>query len=560
VEIDCGECTLDVTPLLVSEGREWGLPDPGATVSAPLGSTRRLRASWHGRLRLLVGADPVPGGWRLGIAVEALRPLRIDALGVRIRGMSGSRVLVDGFHSWDWAGTRDATVPGRGWWAAMWGDPGDRSRLRVALAAPPTAGALGVEWDGAGTLDAMCRGEPFQAGERTGGARLLGVSLGAGASFAADRVDLTVHPHKGIVAAGLPRLAATPGSRRTGWMSWNCLGAAVTSADVLEARSLVPPGSVLLVDDGWEERWGDWRESARFGMGMPELVAELAASGHDAGLWVAPFDVDPESETVATNPEWLLRGPDGTPVIDDRAPRMMFVLDASRPDVAAALRTLGVRLARSGVRVVKADFLYAGALPGVRPAGWTGVRAVVRGITALADGLRATAAAPIALWACGAPAPVVAGIADACRSGGDAVQRVPALHVVPPAPPAFVHGAAVVRAQTRNLAARSWLWGATLPCDADAVTFGRVGDTPPIDDAVLQPWLEMARRSGGPMLVSDTPDGLDAGRREALRQALAGTAGARAHPTDPLSMSPAPMSDDDFLSWAPDLPVHWEAS
>ena len=134
MQLECGGRRVDVTPLLVAEGREWGLPDARATVSAPLGSTRRVRASWHGRLRLLIEADPVEGGWRIGVAVEALRPLRVELLGVRLRGVDASRVLVDGYHSWDWAGTRDAGVPGRGWWGALFGHPGTPGHMDGARA------------------------------------------------------------------------------------------------------------------------------------------------------------------------------------------------------------------------------------------------------------------------------------------------------------------------------------------------------------------------------------------------------------------------------------------
>ncbi|HET9051151.1 MAG TPA: alpha-galactosidase, partial [Candidatus Dormibacteraeota bacterium] len=554
----CEGRTLEVTPLLVAEGRTWGLPDRRATVSSPLGATRRLRVSWHGRLRLLLDADPVRRGWRLGVRVEALRPLRVDAVGVRVRGVEGTRLLVDGYHSWDWSGVRDATALGRGWWGAMWGDPGDATRLRLGPAATPHAGALSITWDGKGGLDAMCRGEPRQDGQRTGDAGDLGISLAAGASFTADRLEVTNDPGRTGAPAGLPRTVAVEGPRRVGWMSWNCLGAAVRSADALDAAQLVPEGGVVLVDDGWEDRWGDWREAERFGGSIPEIAGKVASAGRELGLWLAPFAIDPDSETATNHPDWLLRDAHGEPVVDDRSPAPMWVLDASRPSAAAGLRTLGVRLAVSGVRVVKTDFLYQGATPGVRAPGWTGMRALVRGLTAFADGFRTWSEPGTAIWACGAPAPAVVGIADACRSGGDAVIRVPGVYGGPSEPPTFVHGAAVVRAQTRNLAARSWLWGAALPCDVDAVTLGRAGDTAAVGDDEAVEWLALARRSRGPLLVSDTADGLEEGRRTLLDETLAAGPGEPERPSDPLSPTPVPMEDDDFLSWSPDLPSDWE--
>ena len=556
--LDCEGRTIEITPLLLAEGETWGLPDRRATVSSPLGATRRLRASWHGRLRLQLDAEPVRRGWRVGVRVEALRPLRIDAVGIRVRGVEGSRVLVDGYHSWDWAGVRDATVPGRGWWGAAWGDPGARARMRLALSATPHAGALSIVWDGAGCLDALCRGEPAQTGQRTGEPRDLGLALSAAASFATDRIDITTDPAPAGAPSGLPRISTPPGRRRIGWMSWNCLGANVRAADVVDALDLVPSGSVVLIDDGWEERWGDWRESGRFGDMIPKLAEKVTGAGDDLGLWIAPFAIDPESETASTHPEWLLRDASGEPVTDQRCPVPMWVLDASRPSAAAGLRTLGVRLATSGVRVVKADFLYQGATPGVRMRSWSGTRSLVRGLAAFMDGFRSWTAPGATLWACGAPAPSVVGVADACRSGGDAVLRVPSLYEPSPEPPTFVHGAAVNRAQTRNLAARSWLWGASLPCDVDALTLGTAGETAAVEESAAEEWLDLVRRSGGPFLISDTAGGLDPARRELLDDAFRLGPGGRERPADPLQMRPTPMSDDDFLSSPDDLPDTWE--
>jgi hypothetical protein len=43
-----------------------------------------------------------------------------------------------------------------------------------------------------------------------------------------------------------------------------------------------------------------------------------------------------------------------------------------------------------------------------------------------------------------------------------------------------------------------------------------------------------------------------------LRDVLEAPPGEREHPGDPLALAPAPMEDDDFLSWAAELPVDWE--
>jgi hypothetical protein len=143
------------------------------------------------------------------------------------------------------------------------------------------------------------------------------------------------------------------------------------------------------------------------------------------------------------------------------------------------------------------------------------------------------------------------------------VLNVPNRGAEPPPPPWFLFGEATVRAQARNLAARAWLWGVTLPPDIDAVTLGGLAGRPPGDTATVRAWLELAARSGGPVLVADAPGrALAAPRSRMLRaaQAAAGRPPRPRRPLDPLEMEPAAADDDDFLDWAPGLPAAWEGS
>jgi hypothetical protein len=347
-------------------------------------------------------------------------------------------------------------------------------------------------------------------------------------------------------------------------MSWNCLGPDVCGADVLEAAdALVPDDGVALLDDGWMPWWGDWQERPDFDTSITDLAATLHAMGRRLGVWLAPFLVDPRSRTGALWPDLLLRDAGDRPVVDSRPPASQWVLDASRSAARDHLAEIGARMGRSGVAVLKLDFLYAGALPGRREEGWTGVRALRAGVGALVDAFRATAPPGAAVWACGAPAPPLVGLVDACRSGGDSVVNIPVAHAEPPVKPWFLAGEAVNRAQARNLGARAWLWGSTLPPDADAVSLGAVGYSAPLDDALARRWLELGVHSGGPLLVADEPTGasIPAERLEELHQAqrtVMGTAPRPARPRDPLAMRPAPMGDDVFLSWPADTPEVWE--
>ncbi|HEV7467912.1 MAG TPA: hypothetical protein VGP96_16570 [Candidatus Dormibacteraeota bacterium] len=562
LDLEPGRSVLDAAPVLHAGGRTWSLPDPAAEVTLRAGS---VEARWPGRLRLRLQATPDGRRWRLGCSVIAEAPLRVDALGVRLRSAGATRLCVDGYHSWDWSGVRDTTVPGRGWWGAIWGAPGGPA-LAVAPARPPRLGAVALEWDGGGALDVLTAGEPEQQSQRTAGPRSLGVELAAEERLAAEPVSAGPLDRRRAAGAGLPLPSPTghrPGQRRVGWMSWNCLGPEVTAEDCAgAAERLVPPGGVVLLDDGWMPWWGDWVERDEFDASLAELAATLRRRGRLLGVWLAPFLVDLRSATAGLPGLPVLRDAGGEPVVDRRPPSPQLVLDAAAPAARRRLATLGRRLGRMGVAVLKLDFLYAGALPAVRPPGWSGTAALRAGVAAVTRGFRSTAPRGSAVWACGAPAAPLVDLVDACRSGGDSVLNVPNRGAEPPPPPWFLFGEATVRAQTRNLAARSWLWGATVPPDADAVTLGGLAGRSAGDEATVRAWLELAVRSGGPLLVADAPGlGLAAARSRALRAAQAEVADRPARPRrplDPLLLDPARGEDDDFLDWPEGLPAAWE--
>ena len=556
--LDCGGAAVTLAPMVVLDGEQLDDDTPGVTTATGTTSTGDadiLTVRWPGRARCrLTIRRSAPGRYLVAVDVIAERAGLLDAGGVRLRRQdSASRLLVDGFHSWDWAGVRDTGTAGVDWWGGLWGATGEPERT-VAVS-PLTGEVLALVRPGDGSLELRYVAAPDQALGRSGQPRPLGWRLGAGATAALGTLRIGApHPHR---AAGLPwidRVTVTEsGWAPRGWLSWNCVGATVTWDNVLEAaRDLVPPDGVVLLDDGWMRRWGEWVENERFDRGLAELATAVAALDRRLGLWVAPLSVDVEADLARDRPELLLRDQDGEAVVDRRPARPQHVLDPRNADVRLLLHGLGQRLGRSGVAVLKADFLYQGTLAG-RPGGVAPLR---RAVGALCDGFRSRAGDAGPVWACGAPAPAVVGVVDACRSGGDAVQRVPSLGVPPPGPPSFVTGDAVVRAQERNLAARSWLWGPQLVCDVDAVSAGTISDdAPAVSDEVLDRWVRLVRRAGGPRLVSDRLERLDEGRAAQLRALLTAPAAPRERPVDPLAM--AASNDDDFLAWQDGLPEEW---
>lgn len=562
IELRLGAQRAEVGPLLEVNGGMRTLPDPHARVARrnPSG----LDVAWPDGLRVAFRARREGRGYRVDCSVSSDHDVRVGAIGVRILGLSATRMLADGYHSWDWAGVRDAEQ-GRGWWGGVWGSPGG-PYTTVALHAPPRLGPLLLRWNTGRSVGAMTVGAPPQGRHMTGEPPLLGVDLAAGATLRGDAIRIAPLDRRSPWGTGLPRLRAAdhrPLPRIAGWMSWNCLGPAVTAADVVDAAaSLTPPGGLALLDDGWMPHWGDWTPRDDFDNTLPGLVDAVHSTGRRLGLWLAPFLVDPESRAAVEHRDLLLRDATGAPVVSTRSPRPQLVIDASQRAARSHLAAIGRSLGRLGVDALKLDFLFAGALHGERHDGMSDIAALRAGVQALARAYRSTAPRGALVLGCGAPAAPLVGLVDACRSGDDTVVNVPAANAPPPPRPHFAHGEALLRAQARNLAARAWLWGATVPPDADAVSLATIGDSPAPDAGSAQRWLKLAARSGGPLLDSDSPDGrVDAQRLRMLRRAQRDVQGSPPRPDrghDPLDGAPVAHDDAAFQEWPDSLPSGWD--
>ena len=548
-----------VGPFVEVGGDIRKLPDPRARVITRGDSW--LRAAWPDGVEATLRARRSGRGAALDCSVSSERAVVIGALGVHVDGMAATRLLVEGFHSWEWSGVRDARADGRGWWGGIWGTPGG-AQTAIALEAPPRLGPLLLRWHAGQSFAAFTVGAPPQLQHTTGEPPLLTHALAAGAVLRGDPIRMTPVDRRSATGAGLPRLRPgdrRPGPRTAGWMSWNCLGVEATAGDVVDAaHALTPPGGTVLLDDGWMSAWGDWIERDDFDSTVAGLAEAVHAAGRRLCVWIAPFMVDPRSRTAAQRSALLLRDADGQPVLAERGPRPHLVLDASQRATRAHLAALGRRLGAAGVDALKLDFLYAGALPGVRSGAVSDIAALRIGVDALTRAFRSAAPRGSRIYACGAPAAPLVGLVDACRSGEDSVLNVPNDRTAAPAPPTFVHGEAVIRAQARNLAARAWLWGTTVPPDVDAVTLAQVAGTEPPDERCSRMWLELARRGGGPLLDADVPDGrLGGARLRAMRRAqqlALGRPPRPQRPDDPLSGSAVSGDDAAFLDWPEQLP------
>ncbi|VTR76587.1 glycoside hydrolase family 36 protein [Cellulomonas hominis] len=291
------------------------------------------------------------------------------------------------------------------------------------------------------------------------------------------------------------------------WCSWYQYFEDVTAADVAEnVRALDEhelPVDVVQLDDGWLRSTGE-RLAPRPEFGpVADLVAEIRASGRETGVWLAPFVVGAGSTVAREHPEWLVG--DAGFNWGDR----LVGLDLTHPGVRGLLTAAAERVRDLGVRYVKADFLYAGAVPGARhDRAASGTEAYRSGLRLLRELL----GPDVYLVGCGAPILPSVGLVDAMRVSPDT----------------FHEGAEDGSAGLRGRA----------PLEARAWQHGRLWANDP-DCAVLRPqfalreeWDRVVTRFGGLRSFSDRVAGLDEWGLAAARRLLTDDPPAGPFPDD----------------------------
>ncbi|MBL9039328.1 MAG: alpha-galactosidase [Archangium sp.] len=332
------------------------------------------------------------------------------------------------------------------------------------------------------------------------------VVIAPGASLTLDGLSLSL----GAITPSLEAYAETVAAlhpsitpRRPalgGWGSWNLVYTDVTAAVMRTeaawvAEQLAPLGlRDVLLDDGYPPRWGTWEASSTFGAALGTVATEQTAQGLRPALWLAPFYVDVRDDRIAAHPEYFVHRADGTLRTFSNAGPLYAALDVTNPEAKALVTGALQRLWSEGYRTFKLDFLFGGAIEGVRREPLTGLQSYARWMEAI------RAAVPDAhLVGCGAPVLPSVGTFDSFRTGPD-------IAFEPSPTPAYVF----VSAQARHSALRAFTdrWWAL---DPDVVLLR--GDT--LDDVEAFTAVVSAAMTGGNYLLGD-------GRQtSALRLAMA---------------------------------------
>ncbi|MGK5696160.1 glycoside hydrolase family 36 protein [Streptomyces sp. URMC 128] len=274
-------------------------------------------------------------------------------------------------------------------------DPGDGSPVRLWAAAEPTREVPSIRLAARGGIAEVGADGPVK--EWTG-----------------DDIQSVL----GEWASGLGIAAPRPAP--TVWCSWYEYFTEVTEDDIHEnlraMDTLDLPVDVVQIDDGYQRALGDWLTlSGRF-RSRAGIAEKIRSRGRRAGIWTAPFLVDPASDLAAEHPDWLVRDTVGGFAHAGRNwGHDLRVLDTTHPDAAAYLTEVFTTLRTEGYDYFKTDFLYAGALDGIRHADVDPLTAYRSGIRLIRDAIGPDSY----LLGCGAPMLPSIGLFDAMRVSPD---------------------------------------------------------------------------------------------------------------------------------------------
>jgi alpha-galactosidase len=244
-------------------------------------------------------------------------------------------------------------------------------------------------------------------------------------------------PDLGVLLAEYGRLsgqtmqARPPRNAIRGWCSWYHYYGRETEKDTLAQAEkllrsgLLHKGDLILIDDGWNlpnanapRNWGDWEAGAKYPRGMRAVVESLNHLGLKAGLWLAPFSADAQSQLAAQHPEWLLKPYESTLLEEGDNP--VYPLDLTHPGVRGFIeQTFRHVFDEWGFDFVKLDFLMHAMTPGPRHApGLTRANAFHRALMHVRE-----IAGERFILCCGSPLGPAVGAADAMRIGFDTGSR-----------------------------------------------------------------------------------------------------------------------------------------
>ena len=133
----------------------------------------------------------------------------------------------------------------------------------------------------------------------------------------------------------------------------------------LEALSKHGGFEIFQLDDGYQNAVGDWYsiDKKKFPCEMKYIADLIHSKGLKAGLWLAPFSAQKNSQLFKNHSDWFVKDENGKPYLAGPNWGSFYALDIYNPQAVAYLEKLfHTVLYDWGFDMLKLDFLYAAAV------------------------------------------------------------------------------------------------------------------------------------------------------------------------------------------------------
>ncbi len=153
-----------------------------------------------------------------------------------------------------------------------------------------------------------------------------------------------------------------------GWTSWYHYYTKISEEIILKNLEAYAEKEeaidIFQIDDGYQTAVGDWLSiKPNFPNGMGSIAQKIHQHNYKAGLWLAPFICEKNSDIFKNKKAWLLKDEQNKPIKAGYNPGWsgwFYVLDFYNKEVQEYLTTvLHTMLSKWNFDLLKVDFLYA---------------------------------------------------------------------------------------------------------------------------------------------------------------------------------------------------------
>lgn len=112
----------------------------------------------------------------------------------------------------------------------------------------------------------------------------------------------------------------------------------------------------FIVDDGWEEHFGDWEiDKTKFPNGLKPIFDYIKTKGMKAGLWISLAAVAGSSNVVKNHPEWIIKDKNGELTNLHESSKKELTADLTTPWKEYIKEVVLKQVRENGLQYVKLD-------------------------------------------------------------------------------------------------------------------------------------------------------------------------------------------------------------